>query len=90
MLQPSSGTARAAHGGVAPAPLTPIPAVLGWGTRTAQGGDSSRGGLQWVRRGCWRVGRAAVGVPVPPDTELLPSRLRWIAALTWEIASLPR
>lgn len=42
---------------------TPIPAVLGWGTRTAWG-VASRGGLPCVRRGCLPAGRAAVAAGV--------------------------
>lgn len=87
------GTAAPAAGaGAAPGTHTPTPAVAAWGTRAVCDG-SSHGGLQRGWRGCSRREGPAeeplLGCGAP-DTEPLPTRLRWIAGLTWEIASLPR
>lgn len=77
----------------------PHPGCPGLGARAAWD-DPSHGGLRWGWRGCLQ-GLCRWEGPVwgqrcrcwgagAPDTELFPSRLRWIAGLTWEIASLPR
>lgn len=70
----------------------PHPGCPGLGTR-AVWGDPSHEGLQWGRRGCllpvWGQRCRCWGAGAP-DKELFPTRLRWIAGLTWEIASLPR
>lgn len=80
-------------GGVAP-PAPTHPPRLSWaggqeqsGVTPALEGSSGAGGAVAGGKGRQRSRSRGAGAP---DTELFPTRLRWIAGLTWEIASLPR